>query len=54
MFLDELRHFLELTQGETHSRCTLADGVAALRMALAVRESAAAGRAVVLNLEKAE
>ena len=48
MFLDEMRHFLTLARGETDSTCTLADGVAAVRIALAVRESAADGKAVPL------
>lgn len=39
MFMDETRHFLACIQGEEDSRCTLHDGIRALQMALAARES---------------
>ena len=54
MFLDEMRHFLDLSSGAGISRCTLEDGIRALRMALAAKRSAAEGKAVVLNLEYSE
>lgn len=48
MFLDEMRHFLACIEGREVPQCTLEDGIAALRIALAARQSAAEGRAVVL------
>lgn len=39
----QARHFLQVSRGETAPRVTLRDGLAALRVAEAVRESAAAG-----------
>lgn len=54
MFLDEMQHFLDLAGGTTVSRCTLDDGIASVRIALAVRESAAEGRAVVLTRKRDE
>ena len=46
MFVDEMRHFLACLAGEESPLCTLADGVAALRLALAAGISARSGRAV--------
>jgi predicted dehydrogenase len=43
MFLDEMRHFIAMVDGTEHSRCSLEDGIAALRIALGVHASAAAG-----------
>ncbi len=40
MFLDEMRHFVALVRGEEPSRCTLDDGIAALRLALEARAAA--------------
>jgi predicted dehydrogenase len=48
MFLDEMRHFLACMKGREVPQCTLEDGIAALRIALAAKQSAAEGRAVVL------
>lgn len=39
MFLDELRHFLNVIQGEAEPVCTLDDGIMALRLALAAHQS---------------
>jgi predicted dehydrogenase len=38
MFLDELRHFLELIRGGSESVCTLTDGVQALQLSLAAQK----------------
>lgn len=40
LFLAELRHFIEVIRGEAAPLCTLDDGIQALRLALAVHESA--------------
>jgi predicted dehydrogenase len=48
MFLDEMRHFLACMEGREVPQCNLEDGIAALRIALAAKQSAAEGRAVVL------
>jgi predicted dehydrogenase len=47
MFLAQMRHFIEVARGEAASCCTLADGVRALELALAARESARDGRLIV-------
>lgn len=39
LFIDELSHFLAVARGETQPVCTLQDGVRALQIALAARES---------------
>lgn len=44
MFVEEMAHFLRCLAGRETPACTLADGERALRMALAARESAEAGR----------
>jgi predicted dehydrogenase len=41
MFLEELRHFLAVARGQVEPVCSLEDGIQALRLALAARESAA-------------
>lgn len=48
LFLEEMRHFLALTAGKAQSRCTLEDGIQALRMSSAVHESSQTGQAVAL------
>jgi predicted dehydrogenase len=40
LFLSETAHFLAMLQGETDSRCDLADGIKALEITRAVHESA--------------
>ncbi len=40
MFLAEMRHFLALVRGEEPSRCSLEDGLAALRLTLEARAAA--------------
>jgi len=51
-FLDELRHFLECVQTRRQPVVDLVDGIASLRMALAVKASMASGR--VIALERSE
>jgi predicted dehydrogenase len=48
LFLAEMRHFLTVARGETAPVCTLEDGVAALRLALAAHRSAHEGKLVEL------
>ena len=40
MFVDEMRHFLQCLTEKQAPTCTLADGLAALRIAVMVKESA--------------
>ena len=46
MFLDEMRNFLACLAGESEPACRFEDGVAALRIALAAKRSAATARTV--------
>jgi predicted dehydrogenase len=48
LFLREMRHFLALARGEEEPVCTLEDGIQALRLALAARQSSEAGEMVTL------
>ncbi len=48
LFLSEMRHFLEITRKQVQPVCTLADGEAALKICLAVHQSAASGQLVKL------
>jgi predicted dehydrogenase len=48
MFLDEMRHFLDVVQGKGQPSCTLADGERVLRLALAALESSRTGKVVQL------
>ncbi len=49
MFLEEMRHFVSLARGECAPLCTLEDGVTALRMVLAAKQSAVDGRIISLK-----
>jgi predicted dehydrogenase len=49
MFADEAQHFLQCVAERRQPLCTLADGVAALRVALAAKESSREGRRVKLG-----
>jgi predicted dehydrogenase len=49
LFLDEMRHFLQVVAGQARPVCTLEDGVFALRLCLASKESSATGRVVELS-----
>jgi predicted dehydrogenase len=53
MFLDEIEHFVTSLQTEEKPRCTLGDGVAALRICLAALQSGQRGERVLLP-EKAK
>jgi predicted dehydrogenase len=46
LFLAEMRHFLAVARGEVPPVCSLEDGIAALRLALAAHESARLGEKV--------
>jgi predicted dehydrogenase len=46
LFLAEMRHFLRLIRGEEVSACSLEEGIWALRLALAVRESDRSGAVI--------
>lgn len=48
LFLDEMRHFLLLLNGRVESRCSLVDGVAALKLTEAVHRSSLEGKKVFL------
>lgn len=44
LFLAEIEHFLDLLKGASASRCTLADGIAALKLTEMVHESSLRGK----------
>lgn len=48
LFLAEMRHFIQIAKGEAEPLCTLEDGIQALRLACAARESAQEGKLVYL------
>ena len=48
MFRNEMSHFLAVARGECEPECTLADGVAALQLSLAVHRSSKKGELVCL------
>jgi predicted dehydrogenase len=49
LFLDEMRHFLRVTNGEENPRCTLQDGIRSLEAVLAAYQSSSEGRRVRLH-----
>jgi predicted dehydrogenase len=49
LFVEQMRAFLSVVRGESTPVCTLQDGIRALEMALAARESAAQGRRIALK-----
>src|SRR5512133_262384 len=49
LFAAQMRHFIEVVRGEQEPVCTLEDGIAALRLALAAYESQEAGHVVKLG-----
>jgi predicted dehydrogenase len=51
MFLDEMRHFVQVAKGEAEPQCSLQDGVRALEILTAVRKSARDVRWMELPLQ---
>lgn len=49
LFVAQTRHFLETVRGESEPICTLEDGIQALRLALAAKESASTRQAIVFQ-----
>lgn len=49
LFVDQMRAFLSVVRGESAPVCTLQDGIRALEMALAARDSAMQGRSISLK-----
>lgn len=49
LFLAEMRHFIDVARGAAAPLCTLQDGIQAMRLALAVHQSAQEGRVVNLS-----
>ena len=48
LFVAQTRHFLEIVRGESEPICSLEDGIMALRLALAAKESQRTGRIITL------
>lgn len=48
LFLDQMRHFLDVAQGKAQPLCTLQDGIQALRLALAAHSSQVQGELIML------
>lgn len=48
LFVSQTRHFIETARGESEPVCSLEDGIAALRLALAAKESQKSGKIVPL------
>ena len=48
MFMDEMRHFLEVARGEAQPVCTLEDGVRVMKLIAAVHKSQDTGRLIKL------
>jgi predicted dehydrogenase len=48
LFLAEMRHFLQVVKGETEPICSLADGIHALQLALAVHDSQQQGKLIYM------
>jgi len=46
LFVNQTRHFIETVKGESEPICNLEDGIMALRLALAAKQSSMEGRAV--------
>jgi predicted dehydrogenase len=49
LFVAEMKHFLDITKSEANPICTLDDGVRALELALAVKESARSGKLITMT-----
>jgi len=50
LFLSQTRHFVETARGESEPVCRLEDGIMALSLALAARESQVTGRVIYVSL----
>ena len=48
LFLEQMRHFLDVARGQAQPLCTLQDGIEALRLALAAHASQAQGQLITL------
>ncbi|HEY5903574.1 MAG TPA: Gfo/Idh/MocA family oxidoreductase, partial [Anaerolineales bacterium] len=48
LFLAQTRHFIDVLQGRADPFCTLEDGIQALRLALAAKESQQTGQVIDL------
>ncbi len=46
MFMEEMRHFIQVAKGEAAPTCTLEDGIRVMRLIEAVRESQETGKMV--------
>jgi len=49
LFVEQTRHFLQTVRGESEPICTLEDGIQALRLALAAKESASTRQAITFQ-----
>ncbi|HTP01959.1 MAG TPA: Gfo/Idh/MocA family oxidoreductase [Anaerolineales bacterium] len=49
MFMEEMKHFLEVARGEAEPACTLADGIRVMRLIEAVMKSQRTGRMVSVD-----
>ena len=49
LFLAQTQHFIEVASGKAEPVCTLEDGIQAMRLALAAKESQETGKRVALN-----
>jgi len=49
LFVEQTRHFLEIVRGESELVCTLEDGIQALGLALAAKESASTRQAITFQ-----
>jgi predicted dehydrogenase len=50
LFLEEMRHFIDVVGGDAQPRCTLQDGIRALKIVLAAKRSAARSARVDLEI----
>jgi predicted dehydrogenase len=48
MFMEEMRHFLDVVSGKAEPACTLEDGVEVMRLIAAVQASNSSGRAITV------
>lgn len=48
LFVSQTRHFIETARGESEPVCSLEDGIMALRLALAARQSSSTGNAITV------